>query len=242
MSCLKIKPVLHRKNWEWAYIIQSLWENGFLKEGSRGLCFGVGKEQLPALFAAMGCEITATDLGINSGESKAWQKGNQHIGKDVQLLNHSQICPDDVFIKNVHFRNVDMNAIPADLRNFDFNWSSCALEHIGGMQKSLDFIINQLDTLRSGGLAVHTTEFNLTSNNRTANDPGGCVLRKRDILGIVEELEKLGHYVYPLDLRRGCLAGDSYVDLPPYQSHPVHLRLLVSAYAATSIGLIIRKK
>jgi hypothetical protein len=242
MSRLKIKPVLYRKEWEWAYITQALWENGFLKKGSRGLCFGVGREPLPALFASMECEIMATDLDINCGASMEWEEGNQHAGGNIQLLNDQQICPDELFVKNVHYQNVDMNTIPSNLRNFDFNWSSCALEHIGSIQKSMDFIVNQLDTLRSGGLAVHTTEFNLSSDSKTLDDPLTCILRKRDILEVADKLEKLGHYVYPLDLRRGRLAGDRFVDVVPFKQYPVHLRLVLVAWVTTSIGLIIQKK
>jgi hypothetical protein len=244
MDRLKRKPVLHRKVWEWAYITHVLYENGFLKAGNKGLVFGVGIENLPALFASMGCAITATDLDIKSGGSTQWQATNQHSGSNVNMLNSAGICPEDIFKKNVCYRNVDMNNIPDDLRDFDFNWSSCALEHIGGLQKSLDFMVNNLDTLRSGGLAVHTTEFNLSSNTDTLEDPNNVILREKDILSLVEKLTDMGHYVYPLDLKRGASPGDRFVDIPPYfkNDHPIHLRLLLDDYITTSIGLIIRRK
>jgi SAM-dependent methyltransferase len=156
-------------------------------------------------------------------------------------LNQKVICPPDIFAKNVSFRNVDMNNIPRDLRNFDFNWSSCALEHIGGFQKSVDFIENNLDTLRPGGLAVHTTEYNLSSNVSTEEDPNGYVFRENDIRYIVEKITRMGHYIYPLDLRHGALPADNFVDEQPYKER-LHLRLRLKSYAATSIGLIIRKK
>ncbi len=61
--CKRIKevPRWHRKQWEFVYICQALWEAGMLDAGKRGLGFGVGKEPLVALFAALGCNITATD-------------------------------------------------------------------------------------------------------------------------------------------------------------------------------------
>jgi hypothetical protein len=241
MNRLKLAPVLNRKEWEWVYITHVLYENGFLKSGNKGLVFGVGVENLPALFALMGCKITATDLDINSGISKQWRDTNQHSGSDINILNNAGIYPNDIFKQNVQYRNVDMNNIPSDLRNFDFNWSSCALEHIGGLQKSLDFFVTNLDTLRSGGLAVHTTEFNLSSNADTFEDPNNVILREKDIVSIIEKLTNMGHYVYPLNLKRGNLPGDMFVDIPPYRQYPVHLRLLLGGYVTTSIGLIIKK-
>lgn len=77
MNRLNLTPKLHRKYWEWVYITQSLWENGYLKPGNKGLVFGVGVEPLPSLFASMGCEILATDLDINEGYSKKWKDADQ---------------------------------------------------------------------------------------------------------------------------------------------------------------------
>ncbi|MDR2793708.1 MAG: methyltransferase domain-containing protein, partial [Treponema sp.] len=168
MTKLKEKPFFHRKQWEFVYIAQVLFENNLLKAGSRGLGFGVGKEPLPALFASMDCKITASDMDTDSDEAKKWESANQHSGNNRELLNQRGICPPDIFAKNVSFRTIDMNTIPDDLRGmFDFIWSSCALEHIGGAQNSEDFICNSLDTLRPGGLAVHTTEYNVSSNEDT---------------------------------------------------------------------------
>jgi 2-polyprenyl-3-methyl-5-hydroxy-6-metoxy-1,4-benzoquinol methylase len=241
---LKEKPWFHRKQWEFVYIAQVLFENNLLKAGSRGLGFGVGVEPLPALFASMGCKITASDMDPDSGAAKGWESTNQHSGNKIELLNQKGICPPDIFSDGVSFRNIDMNRIPDDLRGgggqFDFIWSSCALEHIGGPQKSAGFIRNSLDTLRPGGLAVHTTEYNLSSNEDTVEDPCGYVFRKKDIEGIVEKLTRLGHYVYPLDFRQGEQSGDEFVDEPPYKQK-LHLRLRLGRYAATSLGIIIRK-
>src|SRR5215469_5473246 len=37
---------------------------GTLRSGMRGLCFGVGMEKLPSLFASLGVHITATDAPV----------------------------------------------------------------------------------------------------------------------------------------------------------------------------------
>jgi SAM-dependent methyltransferase len=240
---LKEKPRFHRKQWEFVYIAQVLFENNMLKDGNRGLGFGVGTEPLPALFASLGCKITASDMCMDSDEAKKWESTGQHSGNNMELLNQKCICPPDIFTANVSFRNVDMNDIPDDLRKegrFDFIWSSCALEHIGGAQNSMDFICNSLDTLRPGGLAVHTTEYNLSSNEDTQEDPHGYVFRKKDIERITEKITQRGHYVYPLDFRQGIQAGDRFIDEEPYKQK-LHLRLRLKHYAATSMGIVIRK-
>lgn len=234
--------ILHRKLWEFVYVTQVLHENNCLQPNKKGLVFGVGTEPLPALYASMGCEILATDLDFSNDRAKDWANTDQHIAKDILRLNERNICPNDVFLKNVKYRDVDMNNIPSDIRDFDFNWSSCSMEHLGGMDKSFDFLVNCLETLKPGGLAVHTTEFNLSSNNETSTDPYCCIFREKDILSWVKKITALGHYVYPLDLRRGTYVTDNYVDIPPYCKHKVHLRILLGQFASTSIGLIIRKK
>tara|TARA_Y100001968_G_C19337342_1_gene707622 strand:+ start:1038 stop:1160 length:123 start_codon:yes stop_codon:yes gene_type:complete len=37
------------------------------------------------------------------------------------------------------------------------------IEHLDGISKGLDFLINSAEKLNVGGIAVHITEFNLSS-------------------------------------------------------------------------------
>ncbi|GHU28561.1 hypothetical protein FACS1894152_6370 [Bacilli bacterium] len=239
---MKERFKLHRKLWEFVYIAQVLYENNCLFDGSHGLGFAVGKEPLPALFSSLGCKILATDLDAEEANARAWINTNQNPANNIEALNEMGICKPEVFKKNVTYRSVNMNEIPEDLNGkFNFNWSACSVEHIGGLDKSLDFLVNNLKTLKSGGIAVHTTEFNLSSNEDTCLDPGCVMFRRRDIEAVAEKLRNLGHYVYPLDWRIGGYVNDRYIDVPPY-SQDKHLRLKLSKYASTSIGLIVRKK
>src|SRR5580704_12730413 len=70
-------PLLHRKMWEWLFISQALSERGLLREGSRGLGFGVGQEPLAALFASMGCTLVVTDLPPERAEADGWTSTDQ---------------------------------------------------------------------------------------------------------------------------------------------------------------------
>lgn len=240
-------PELHRKRWELAYICQALAERGLLTTGTRGLGFAIGAEKLPAFFAARGCQITATDLASEDERNEAWAKTGQWLG-NAAALNRDGLCPADAFAERVQYRSVDMNEIPEDLTNFDFTWSTCSFEHCGSLELGLAFLERQMDCLRPGGLAVHTTEFNLTSNTDTVEQGSYVIYRLCDIEAICERLRQSGHKVAPLDLFPGTQELDRYVDMPPYyqsakepHGRVKHLRLALNGFAATSIGLIIEK-
>jgi len=238
---LKIEPKMHRKQWEWVYVAQVLFENGFLKQGNKGLCFAAGQEPLPALFASLGCKITATDLDISAETAKIWESTNQNTGNNIKNLNKNGVCSDDLFEKNVQFRSLDMNNISDELKDFDFNWSCCAFEHLGGIKHGLDFLVNNLKTLKAGGIAVHTSEFNLTSDEKTLETKNLCIFRKRDCIEIVSKLEQMGHYVYPFNFWIGNELLDNFVDIPAYNSD-FHLRLNLLNHVSTSFGIIVKKK
>jgi hypothetical protein len=230
---------LHRKVWEWSYITQALYERDLLKAGVRGLGFAVGREPLPAFFANYGCAIVATDLFETQAQQGGWVATGQHAA-NLEALNTRGFCDPELFRQRVTFRNVDMNAIPDDLRDFDFIWSSCSLEHLGTLKLGEQFIYNSLACLKPGGMAIHTTEYNVSSNGRTLDRGAVALYRKRDIQRIVKRLRREGHAI-DLELRDGQGVADRYVDPPPYKQE-VHLKLQIAEYVVTSIGLVIRKR
>jgi hypothetical protein len=90
-------------------------------------------------------------------------------------------------------------------------------------------------------VAVHTTEFNLSSNDETILSGGTVIFRLRDVEEIVDRLRTAGHTVEPLCLALGDAHGDKFVDVFPY-SGKTHLKLLLAErFVSTSIALIIRK-
>lgn len=232
-------PRFHRKQWEFYYVAESLSQRGMLTPGKKGLGFAVGTEPLPACFASFGCFITATDLPSDDSVAQVWNSTNQWCA-GLETLNDRGICEPGTFQRLVQYRPVDMNAIPSDLRNYDFNWSSCSFEHLGSISKGLDFLRNQLDTLKPGGVAVHTTEYNVSSNHDTLELEHCVIFRQQDIERITAELRAEGHHVEELDFSLGWHPLDYKVDLPPYTAAP-HLRLQLGHYVCTSIGIIIQK-
>jgi hypothetical protein len=230
-----------------AFICQALEERGMLAHGRRGLGFAVGAEKLPSLFAARGCSITATDLPAEDERRNPWAETGQWVG-DRNALNAAGLCEPAAFRARVSFRPVDMNHVPDDLVGYDFTWSTCSFEHCGSLQLGLDFLERQMDCLVPGGVAVHTTEFNLSSNDATVAE-GPCVIyRLRDIEAVCGRLAASGHLVEPLDVDPGLHRLDRFVDIPPYCDWPTiappkvkHMRLNLWGHAATSIALVIRK-
>lgn len=233
-------PLYHRKQWEFVYILQALWERGLLETGKRGLGFGVGKEPLASVMAAHGCEIVATDLGAEEQAAASWSETGQH---SVALadLNENGHCPAAEFERLVSFEAVDMNNIPDTLRGFDFCWSACCFEHLGSIEAGLAFYRNSLDTLKPGGLAIHTTELNLSSDEDTLEKGDTVLFRKKDLIALIDDLTAQGHYCEPLLIHHGSQPLDGFVDMPPYLDDP-HLRLGIAQYVTTSVGIITRKK
>lgn len=238
--CREIReaPRYHRKQWEFCYILQALAVNGAIAPERRGIGFGVGTEPLTAVLAARGCRILATDLDPGEAEKAGWVATNQHASRIAQL-NTRGICDPAVFPENVTFRFLDMNRIPPELGDFDFTWSACCLEHLGSIGHGLAFIENTVALLRPGGIAVHTTEFNCSSNDHTIERGGTVLFRRRDIEALCARLSAAGHEV-TLNFNLGDQPLDKHVDVPPYSADD-HLKLQIAQYASTSFGLAIRK-
>jgi hypothetical protein len=244
------KGGVERKLWEWIFITQALSERGMFGSDKTGLGFAVGREPLPDFFASLGCNITASDLAKEKS-SQAWTATKQHSAKLEDLMT-GYFSSEEDFYKRVSFMPVDMNNIPHDLKDYDFLWSSCALEHVGNMKLAEEFIYNAMKCLKPGGIAVHTTEFNLSSNSSTILSGSSVVFRKKDFERIAANLVKEGHKI-DLCFKLGETAADNYVDLPPYNyggllysmrgiTPHLHLRLIIDGYIATSYGIIIKKK
>jgi SAM-dependent methyltransferase len=239
-SLLHHPPVFHRKLWEWIFVMHHLLEAGVIDSGKRGICFGVGSEALPALFAARGSAIMATDAPPSISESSGWVESGQHAASR-ESLRQPNICPNDRFDELVTYRYCDMNDIDSDLAGYDFAWSSCCFEHLGSIEAGMQFVINCVDRcLKPGGVAVHTTELNLSSDEDTLTSGGTVLYRRRDIIELVRRLTESGHDVQPFNQAPDEHVLDFHVDVPPY-THDPHLKLNLSGYVTTSVGIVVRR-
>lgn len=238
--CAQIRenPTTHRKQWEFCYILQVLARNGMIAPGLRGLGFGVGEEPLTAVFASRGVSIVATDLEPERAQNQGWVETAQHA-KNKEILNNRGICDPVQFDRLVDFQFMDMNAIDKGARGFDFCWSACAFEHLGSIRKGLDFVVNSLKCLNPGGIAVHTTELNCSSDKETLENASTVLFRKRDFIALAKRLTDAGHEVL-LNFELGNQPLDLHVDIPPY-SNDQHLKLQIAKWISTSFGIVVRK-
>lgn len=249
---LKVPVVFHRKLWEFAYVLQSLYEHGLLTEGVRALGFGCGREPLPSYFASLGIKVTVTDLAPEQSAELGWVNSQQHTDT-LETAFHPHLVSREAFEENANLRYVDMNAIPDDLAGYDFCWSICSLEHLGSIQQGLDFIENSLKTLRPGGVAIHTTEFNFMNDAETIDNWPTVLFQRRHFIEIAERLKAAGHSVAELDFSVGNKPLDKFIDIPPWahdmtgemadnwSPNVAHLKLNIDGFACTCFGLVIKK-
>ncbi|WP_376100209.1 SAM-dependent methyltransferase [Roseomonas sp. CCTCC AB2023176] len=243
---LNFAPVYHRKLWEDCYAVQMLYERGMLTPGKRALGFAVGSEWLPSLFASAGVDVVATDLPAQDRRARPWLNAAQH-GGNADALFKPEVVSEELFRRHVTLRPVDMNHIPGSLEGFDFLWSVCSLEHCGTLQKGMDFVVNAMRCLRPGGVAVHTTEFNLDPDGPTLERGRTVLYQRRHIEALAARLEAAGHRMLPVDFDLGDGVLDRYVDLPPFDAQPwflprapvPHLRLAYRGFAVTSLGFVV---
>ncbi|WP_426955750.1 SAM-dependent methyltransferase [Muricoccus radiodurans] len=240
-------PMYHRKVWEDCYALQQLHERGMMEPGRRGLGFAVGAEWLPSFLAARGVQVLATDLDMQDPRARAWINAEQH-GGSVDTIFKPGLLDAETFEARVGIRAVDMNAIPADLHGaFDFLWSICSFEHCGSIDQGLDFVVESMKCLRPGGVAVHTTEFNINPTGATVERGPTVLFQQQHIEELGTRLAAAGHRMLPVDFGTGDGLLDRFVDLPPYPGadwpmpipEPPHLRLSVQGLVATSIGLVV---
>lgn len=229
-----------RKLWEWVFVVHHLLDSGLVRPGCKGLVFGVGKERLPAFFASMGAHIVATDAPNAIAEKSGWKDSTQHVSA-LSDFRYEDVVDGEIFDSHVSFQTCDMNAIQPELNGFDFNWSSCCFEHLGSLEAGMQFVINAVEnTLRPGGIAVHTTEFNLSSNHDTVESGETVIYRQRDIEELTQRLRDRGHIVKPFSVAPDSDYWDFHVDLPPYTRDP-HLKFVLQQYVSTSAGLVIQR-
>lgn len=239
-SQMKAAPVYHRKLWEFCYILQALYDAGVLREGAHGVGFGCGEEPLPSLFAGMGVAITATDAPLDT--AGAWVTSGQYAQSREPLFK-SFLCEREAFDRLVSYVPADMRKIPANFAGqFDFTWSACALEHLGSIEAGLTFIEKSLECVKPGGVAVHTTEWNFASEDRTLEDPACVLFLRKHFEDLAARLTGQGCIVAPFDFEVGSGFLDKFIDVPPYE-HPqhAHLRLMLGKFSSTSFGIIVSK-
>jgi SAM-dependent methyltransferase len=242
MTRLKLEdhmPRLHRKPWEFAAVAQTLEERGFLRPGARGLGFAVGTEPLASIFASYGVHVVATDLDSRSRVAKIWSRSNEHSDSKESLYKPDLVAR-DVFDANVEFGFADMNGTwPWPEGSFDFVWSCCAFEHTGSLEHGMRFVLRSSRLLKPGGIGVHTTEFNCSSNERTLTRGSDVIYRRRDLEELDGRLRDEGRALAHPDYWPGDGEFDRVFAKPPFGPTVPHVKLLMGKYISTSVLITV---
>ena len=248
---LRIAPIYHRKIWEYAYVLQVLWEAGMLRPGLRGIGFGCGEEPLPSYLASKDLQVTVTDLDPERSRGTGWMETGQHAST-LGKVHKPELVDRERFSRLVGLEYVDMNHIPPGLDGkHDFCWSICAMEHLGSIEAGLAFVEGSLRTLKPGGVAVHTAEFNYLSDTVTLETGVTVLYLRRHFEALRERLVAAGHVVGAVDYATGEGPMDRFIDLPPFphQLGPDagwmatghHLKLTVQEFPSTCFGMVVRR-
>ncbi len=252
---LAIAPIFHRKLWEYAFVLQALFDEGKLRAGNAGLGFGCGEEPVASYLAALEVDATVTDLDPAAAKGRGWMETGQHASALDQAYK-AELVTRDTFDRLVRLEYVDMNAIPPHLGGrFDFCWSICAMEHLGTIERGLRFVENAMDTLKPGGVAIHTTEYNYLSEHDTIDRNPTVLFLRKHFIELKRRLEASGHTVRELDFDTGSGVLDRFIDVPPYGWEGLpertwgrwgvdigHLKLTIGPYPSTCFGLVVRKR
>jgi hypothetical protein len=228
-EAMALPKVMHRAVWEPVYIVSVLATEGVIAPGLRALGFGCGKERIPAVLASRGVTVLASD-----------QPGPEPKERLDGMFDAKVIHRED-YDRLVSFFPIDMNDLPGGLEGqFDALWSASAIQQLGSIRRGQDFVERSLVALRPGGIAVHSFEFNLTSNEGTVEAHDHAMWRRRDVEALASRLQAGGHEVLPLNFHPGHDRQDEAIDTPPYGLP--HLKLFIGPYLQTSFGFAVRKK
>ena len=142
----------HRKQWEFAGIFQALRDLGVLRSDAVGLSMGGGRERILYSVAQHIGGLYVTDLydSLTSWDCARTDDPEQYVKSDL---------PFPVDVSKISVLRADMREIPFPAGRFDFCYSTCAIEHIGGREDFLRHLGEVHRVLKDDGIYVFTTEF-----------------------------------------------------------------------------------
>jgi hypothetical protein len=240
----------NRKVWEWTYILQASRQHGVLEPGRRAIGFGVGNEPIPAALARYGMSVLATDQFEEAeGDFEAvgqWAQTGQLL-RGIEGLLRPDTVANERLIELVRTRHVDMNELPDDLGQFDLAWSACAFEHLGSPEHGLRFARRTAGLLVPGGIAVHTTELELTRRETTADWGHLACYRIDDLRDLGRDLSAEGfemdlNFHVPLDAPEDRWISVVLQHGPDLDAGELaHLKVALGDSVITSFGIMIRR-
>jgi SAM-dependent methyltransferase len=234
----------HRKQWEFAMILLALRRCGVLRPDAVGLSMGAGKERLLYAVAHNVRRVVATDLYDPGTE---WDKART-ADPDRYIKDDKPFPVDDAKLEGLC---MDMRSLSFEDATFDFCYSSCAIEHIGGREDFLKHLSEAHRVLKPGGVYALTTE--LHYGPETIEHPHNYYFSPgylRDLVAASDfsadpEIDAgIAHhrinYPLPPNLDSLCFEGPDRLGNRLLGEAP-HVQLLLGRHPFTSVSVVLRK-
>ena len=235
----------HRKQWEFAMILLALRRRGVLRSDAVGLSMGAGKERLLYAIAHNVRRVVATDLYDPGTE---WDKART-ADPDRYIKEDKPFPVDDAKLEGLR---MDMRSLDFEDATFDFCYSSCAIEHIGGREDFLTHLREAHRVLKPGGVYALTTE--LHYGPETIDHAHNYYFSAGYVRDLVADSDfaaepeidaRIAHhrinYPLPANLDRLCFDGPDRLANRLLGEAP-HVQLLLGRHPFTSLSLVLKKE
>ena len=186
---LRETPRFHRKQWESAMIFLALKERRKLNSNAMGLSMGGGKELIAYALAPHTKQLVITDLYEMNTE---WDCAKTD-DPDSYIRRNKPFPVDDA---KLAAQRMDMRDLRFADKTFDFCYSTCAIEHIGGTHDFLRHFNEVARVLKEDGVYVFTTE----------------------ILFVTTTIRDDHNYVFSLEELRELLASSNLATEEPFDA------------------------
>lgn len=234
-ATLRERPRYHRRIWESAYALQALYEAGATLPTAKVLALG---------------PLDGTVISYLARNDVA----STVMGPDVPWFRDDLTDP-VTFARNVAYIP-EGQAVLGAFTGFDACWSIGQAGRLGSIRKGMDFIVQAMDTLKPGGLAVHVFDFNFADDGKTIDNWPSVLFQQTHIEALAEELRAAGHAPRPLSFDVGHQSLDRFIDVPPFDLsrseafaslwkdgwQSAHLKVSLDGFPATAFGLVCKRK
>ena len=234
----------HRKQWEFAMILLALRRRGALRPDAVGLSMGAGKERLLYAVAHGVRRVVATDL---YGAETEWETA--HTEDPDRYIKEDKPFPvDDSKLQGLR---MDMRSLDFEDGAFDFCYSSCAIEHIGGREDFLKHLSEAHRVLKPGGIYALTTE--LHYGEETIAHPHNYYFSPGYLRDLVADSDFVAepeidariarhriNYPVPQNLETLCFEGPGRL-VNRLMGEAPHVQLLIGRHPFTSVSVVLKK-
>lgn len=260
-AAMKLELSFHgrrRKAWELAYVLAVFERYHLVARDAKALVVGEVNQPLSQYLIAEGVHVTMLDEATQSGaqearavEARLLQWRPAHIA-----LRSNQSRAE--YLGHVDYRTLrfggDTRLSSLLSTQFDMIWSTGFIEQLENVAVGQAFIMDSLQSLKPGGVAVHVVELileprdaadalgglpvNGQAQGGTLPEDGPVLWHYMDVLHVRDQICHLGYKVKRLTFGIGNGFYDVHPDKPPYTMDN-HIKLLLSGHVVTSFALVI---